>query len=120
MRLLGREMHLKRCRDGVTCVILVCPVLPGHSHPLPSFCGFWHCHPSTFWGNVFHTYLCTFSLYNSTVTEGVAILQFEVQCLTVTLNKDLSAPSSPFVVLWCAHQLPDMGVVSGKLFHVTI
>ena len=25
-------MEKKRCRDGVTCVVLVYPVLPGHCH----------------------------------------------------------------------------------------
>ena len=36
----------KRCRDGVTCVVFVCPVLPAYCHPYTdSFCGFWHWHP---------------------------------------------------------------------------
>ena len=33
----------KRCTDGVTCVVLLCPVLPAHCHPYMH--GFWHCHP---------------------------------------------------------------------------
>ena len=35
----------KRCRDGVTCVVFVCPLLPRTAIPISSFCGYWHCHP---------------------------------------------------------------------------
>ena len=38
-------MEKKRCRDGVTCVVLVYPVLPGIATTISSFCSFWHCHP---------------------------------------------------------------------------
>ena len=30
--ILSTIMEKKRCRDGVTCVVLVYPVLPGHCH----------------------------------------------------------------------------------------
>ena len=58
-----------RCTDGVTCVVLcvactlssiylVCGVLV-----LPSL------HPSIYFENVFHTCLCAFLLYHSTIQE---------------------------------------------------
>ena len=58
-------MENKRCRDGVTLCGLCMPCL---ACTLPSL------HPSTFVENVFHTCLCIFFLYNSTVTEEVVKL----------------------------------------------
>ena len=78
MGLLGRRLHFKkRCRDGVTHLCIPCMSCLAWS--LSSL------HLLTFWGNVFHTCLCKFSLYNSTVTEEVAM------------------PGYPGVVCMCAY-----------------
>ena len=38
-----RFFQKKRCRDGVTCVVL-CTLTSTAIH-ISSLCGFWHCHP---------------------------------------------------------------------------
>ena len=64
-----------RCRDGVTCVVFVCPALPGHCCPLSSFCGFGMAILTSLYkfGKCF-SYLIMFSLYKGTVTVEVAML----------------------------------------------
>jgi len=119
-----------RCRDGVTCVVLLCPLLPAHCHQFVWFLALPSLHPLTHLENVFHgcanvvvscsSYPCR--LYRNLTLEiiiatalghyidiqnGEADALVEAACDTIAFLEVEKFPSVPeLLLIFCKFEVP--------------